>query len=162
MEKRGHTLDVLFPLGVLAIYAVAAALVLLLAADGYRDSLDRADKDFGSSTALAYVTEKLRAGDRENAVRVDSLGGCPALVVSVSREDSWYDTYIYCYEGSLRELMVKRELTPQPDMGRALLELERFEPQWEREGLLRLVCAHQGEAVTRYVNLKAGEGYPCG
>ena len=67
LEKRGHTLDVLFPLGVLAIYAVAAALVLLLAADGYRDSLDRADRSFGASTALAYVTEKLRAGDREDA-----------------------------------------------------------------------------------------------
>ena len=162
LEKRGHTLDVLFPLGVLAIYAVAAAMVLLLAADGYRDSLDRANRSFGASTALAYVTEKLRAGDREDAVRVETLGDCPALVVSVNREDSWYDTYIYCYDGSLRELMVKRELTPQPDMGRALLELEQFEPQWAADGLLRLVCAHQGETDTRYVNLKAGEGYPCG
>ena len=58
--------------------------------------------------------------------------------------------------------MVKRELTPQPDMGRALLELEQFQPQWAADGLLRLVCAHQGETDTRYVNLKAGEGYPCG
>ena len=162
MEKRGHTLDVLYPLGLLAVYALAAAGAVLLAADGYRDSLDRADRSFGASTALAYVTEKLRAGDREDAVRVETLGDCPALVVSVNREDSWYDTYIYCYDGSLRELMVKRELTPAPQMGTKLLELEDFRPEWAGDGLLRLECRAQGESFTRYVNLKAGEGYPCG
>ena len=162
MEKRRHTLDVLFPLGLLAIYALAAAGAVLLAAHSYRSSLTRADRDFGCTTALAYVVEKLRAGDEAEAVRVDALGDCPALVLCVNREGSWYDTYIYCYGGSLRELMVKRELTPQPDMGRALLELEQFQPQWAADGLLRLVCAHQGETDTRYVNLKAGEGYPCG
>ena len=162
MEKRGHTLDVLYPLGLLAVYALAAAGVLLLAADSYRDSLTRADREFGCTTAMAYVAEKLRSGDREDAVRVDVLEDCPALVISLNREGNWYDTYIYCYDGSLRELMVKRELTPALGMGRELVELEDFRPQWAGDGLLRLECAAQGETLTRYVNLKAGEGYPCG
>ena len=161
MEKR-HSLDVLFPLGVLAVFALAAVWVLLLAAGGYRDSLTRADRDFGRTTALAYVTEKLRAGDESDSLRVAQLEGCPALVFSVSREGSWYDTYIYCYDGTLRELMVKRELSPSPHMGRALLELEEFHPEWAGEGLLKLECRGAGETVTRYVNLKAGEEYPCG
>lgn len=162
MEKRGHTLDVLFPLGLLAIYAVAAAGAVLQAADGYRDSLTRADRDFGRATALAYVAEKLRAGDEAGAVRVDALEDCPALVLSVNREGGWYDTYIYCYDGSLRELMVKRELTPAPGMGAKLLELEDFRPEWAGDGLLHLECRAQEETLARYVNLKAGEGYPCG
>ena len=162
MEKRRHTLDVLFPLGLLAIYALAAAGAVLLAAHSYRSSLTRADRDFGCTTALAYVVEKLRAGDEAEAIRVDTLGDCPALVLCVNREGGWYDTYIYCYDGSLRELMVKRELPPAPQMGTKLLELEDFRPAWAGDGLLRLECRAQGESLARYVNLKAGEGYPCG
>ena len=108
------------------------------------------------------MTEKLRSGDRQDAVRVDSLEGCPALVISLDREGAGYDTYIYCYDGYLRELMVRREVTPAPRMGRALLELESLSPTWAGEGLLRLECGLQGDTLTRYVNLKAGEGYPCG
>lgn len=162
MEKRRHTLDVLFPLGLLAVYALAAAGAVLLAAGSYRSGLTRAHRDFGCTTALAYVAEKLRSGDEAGTVRVDALEDCPALVLSVNREGGWYDTYIYCYDGSLRELMVKRELTPTPQMGAKLLELEDFRPEWAGDGLLRLECQSQGETLTHYVNLKAGEGYPCG
>ena len=162
MEKRGHTLTMLYPLGLLAVYALLAAGVILLAAEGFRSSQTRADREFGCTTALAYVTEKLRSGDRQDAVRVDSLEGCPALVISLDREGAGYDTYIYCYDGYLRELMVRREVTPAPRMGRALLELESLSPTWAGEGLLRLECGLQGDTLTRYVNLKAGEGYPCG
>lgn len=119
MEKRRHTLDVLFPLGLLAVYALAAAGAVLLAAGSYRSGLTRAHRDFGCTTALAYVAEKLRSGDEAGAVRVDALEDCPALVLSVNREGGWYDTYIYCYDGSLRELMVKRELTPTPKWERS-------------------------------------------
>lgn len=162
MEKRGHTLAMLYPLGLLAVYALLAAGVILLAAEGFRSSQTQADREFGCTTALAYVTEKLRSGDRQDAVRVDSLEGCPALVISLDREGAGYDTYIYCYDGSLRELMVKRELPPAPQMGTKLLELEDFRPEWAGDGLLRLECRAQGESLARYVNLKAGEGYPCG
>lgn len=155
MEKRGHTLDILFPLGLLALYALAAAGVLLLAAGIYRQSMTRSDADFASDTALAYVTEKLRAADREEAVRVEDRD---TLVISVNYGDSWYDTYIYCYDGSLRELMTRREVPFAPEQGRALVALEDFRAEWASEGLLRLRC---GE-TERYVNLKAGEGYPCG
>lgn len=162
MEKRGHSLDILYPLGLLALYAVAAAGVILLAAGVYRHSLTRADREFACTTALAYVTEKLRAGDREDGIRVDTLEDCPALVISLNREGCWYDTYIYCYDGALRELMIKRELTPGARMGTALLELDGFRPEWAGEGLLCLQCQVRGDTLTRYVNLKTGEGYPCG
>ena len=83
-------------------------------------------------------------------------------ILERENEGVTYCTYLYVYDGSLRELMVKRELTPALGMGRELVELEDFRPQWAGDGLLRLECAAQGETLTRYVNLKAGEGYPCG
>lgn len=153
MEKR-HTLEILFPLGLLALYALAAAAALLLTAGIYRQSMTDSEEAFSADTALAYVTEKLRAADAQDSVRVEG----DALVLSVSRGDVWYDTYIYCYDGCLRELMLRREVPFAPEQGRMLVELDSFFPAWEDEGLLALRC---GDTV-RYVNLNAGEGYPCG
>ena len=157
MEKRRHSLDALFPLGLLGLFVLCAVLVILFSASFYRQTLEKTRLGDGE-TALAYVTEKLHQSDRAGAVSLGAIGDCPAVVITRGQR-RLYDTYIYCSDGQLRELMIKRELEPEPEMGRALLPLERFSAEDLGGGLLKISCRDSsGAEYCCYVNIRTMEG----
>lgn len=155
MLSRRHTLQQLLPLCLLAAFMLSAVLAVLFSASLYRDVQDRSAR-LTEATALTYIAEKVHQSDQAGAIRVGTIGECPALII---RQDagSLYDTYIYVYDGSLRELMIKCELDPAPKMGRPLLELEALDLSLE-EGLLslRLRCT-SGEIREGLVCLRSRE-----
>ncbi len=158
MQKQSHTLDMLFPLGVLALFAGAVITVLLMTASVYQRNVEQSAGDFSGPTALAYITEKLHQSDCAGTVSLGSIDGTDALVLSVELPSGSYDTYIYCYGGSLRELMVKRELPVEAAMGRELIALKAFQVQKISDSLLQLRCTDSSDTVREaLVALRSGE-----
>ena len=154
---KKHSVQLL-PVLLLAVFLLLAVLTAMRTAACYKKVLDRSDR-MDRSTALTYITEKVRQNDTAGALRIGTIGDCQALVICQG-DEILYDTYIYCYDGSLRELMIKRELTPAPEMGRALLPMESLEITLE-DGLLRIRCADSsGETMERSVALVSEEVAP--
>lgn len=148
----------LLPVLLLALFLLLSTLIAVRSAAAYKKVLDRSDR-LDRSTALTYITEKVRQNDAAGALRVGRIGDCEALVIAQG-DEILYDTYIYCYDGSLRELMIKRELAPAPEMGRALLPMDSLELTLEG-GLLRIRCTDSsGETRERSVALAAQEVAP--
>ena len=130
----------------------------MLSASAYKQILDRSDR-LDRSTALTYIAEKVRQNDTAGSIRVGTIGDCQALVIRQG-DRIVYDTYIYCYDGSLRELMIKRELEPDPDMGRSLLPMDALELELE-DGLLKIRCTGSaGDLLERSVALRSMEVAP--
>ena len=154
---KKHSVQLL-PVLLLAVFLLLAVLTAMRTAACYKKVLDRSDR-MDRSTALTYITEKVRQNDTAGALRIGTIGDCQALVICQG-DEILYDTYIYCYDGSLRELMIKRELTPAPEMGRSLLPMDLLELTLE-DGLLRIRCADgSGEILERSVALIAQEVVP--
>ena len=157
MRRNTHSTQLL-PVLLLALFLLLSTLTVVRSAAAYKKVLDRSDR-LARSTALTYITEKIRQNDTAGSLRVGTIGGCQALVISQG-DEILYDTYIYCYDGSLRELMIKRELTPAPSMGRSLLAMESLELELE-DCLLRIRCADaDGSAWERSVALRGQEVAP--
>ena len=156
--KSTHSLQRLLPVLVLALFLLLAGLTVVRSAAAYQKILGRSDR-LDRAMALTYIAEKARQNDAPGALRLGRIGDCRALVITQG-EAVLYDTYIYCYEGSLRELMIKRELTPEADMGRCLLPMEGLE--LEPEGtLLKIRCPGPGgEMLERAVALRSLEVTP--
>ena len=156
--KSTHSLQRLLPVLVLALFLLLAGLTVVRSAAAYQKILGRSDR-LDRAMALTYIAEKARQNDAPGALRLGRIGDCQALVITQG-EAVLYDTYIYCYEGSLRELMIKRELTPEADMGRCLLPMEGLE--LEPEGtLLKIRCPGPGgETLERAVALRSLEVTP--
>jgi len=158
MRRKAHPLQQLLPVLLLTLFLLLSALTVARSAAAYRKVLDRSDR-LTRSTALTYITEKVRQNDTAGTIRVGRIGDCQALVISQG-EEILYDTYIYCYDGSLRELMIKRELTPAPTMGRSLLPMGSLELSLE-ESLLRIRCTDpEGMVLERSVALQSEEAAP--
>jgi len=159
LKEKTRSVELLFPLLLTGLYILSAVTVLLLTAGVYSGGRTRSQAQYESFTALSYLTERVRRNDREEGLCLGKIGEQDAIIFTIHTETGSYDTYLYCYEGHLRELMVKKELTPEPNMGRKLLPLASFTPEMSADGLLLLRCtATDGVEAVQYVALRSQGG----
>lgn len=129
MEERQqrHIIDVLFVLALFGIFALSAIFLITIGANIYGKTVNNMEKNFDTRTALAYITEKVRQSDLEGQISVGELDGCPALIISSGTESNQYQTYLYEYQGSLKELMMKQDIVLSPSAGQDILSVSDFE-----------------------------------
>ena len=121
-----HMVDILFPLLVFAIFLIAALLMILIGARVYRNTAVRMTENFGVQTSIAYVTTKIHQNDRQGAISVTEFGGANALVIEDRFEDAPYQTWIYYYDGSLREVLAPEGAAFEPESGTAIIDVAGF------------------------------------
>lgn len=145
-QPGGHTIDVLFPLAVFFAFAASAVMAILLAANIYGSAVAGSERMYNASTALSYIREKVHQNDAAGTVQVEQLGDVSALVMEQSYGGQEYCTYIYAWEGGLRELFSRKDLAFDPNNGRYLLDIQGFFCQWASDHLLEIRCVDQDGA----------------
>ena len=135
-KERKHTIDFIFPLAVLFVFAVSAFTVLLLSAHVYADQTARTQSDYQAATPLSYIREKVRQNDQNRAISVGTLDGVDCLILQ--SEDTY--TYIYAYEGTLKELYIRDGVEAHTKDGKDILEIKDFQIQELSDGLLSISC----------------------
>ena len=137
MQKdRQHTIDFIFPLAVFFVFAVSAFTVLLLSAHVYADQTARTQSDYQAATPLSYIREKVRQNDQNGTLSIGTIDGETALVLQV--DDTC--TYIYSYEGYLKELYIRKDVDARAKDGKNILEIKDFQIQELSGGLFRVSC----------------------
>lgn len=168
-EQSRVKMSSLMALMLFAVFAVCVLLVLLTGADVYKNLVERDEKSFDGRTAVSYLTTKVRQADRLGAVEVSVLGGAAeensgqengkieALKLSEEIEGETYITWIYCYDGYLRELFAAEDTILPPDAGEKVLKAEALSVQW-RDGCLSVaVTAVDGTSQSLILGLRSGK-----
>lgn len=122
-KKTTHTIDSLFTFLLLLAFLLFS---LLLAGTGsviYRNGAESLNENYTSRTALSYISEKIRQHDESGAVFETSIGDLPALGLRKVLNGEEFLTYIYYYDGALRELFTRASTSVSPDMGSPVVEL---------------------------------------
>jgi hypothetical protein len=125
-KPRRHSIDTLFVFLLLLLFALFSLVLAGMGAAVYRSGVAHLNENYTSRTAIAYVSEKVRQHDESGAVFASDVEGIPALALRETTGSGSYLTYIYYYEGSLRELFVREETVPAAAMGSSLVELSDF------------------------------------
>jgi len=118
--------DILFVLVLFLFFAGSALTVVLLGAKVYESTAARMEDNYTARTALAYVSEKVRHYDTENAISIRDLNGSPAIVLSEEIDGVPYNTWLYFHEETLRELFQKASSVVSPQNGTPLVNLKSF------------------------------------
>ena len=118
MNKK-HTIDIIFPVAVLFVFAASALIVLMLASNIYTSNSAVPDDNYTSRTAFAYVSERLRQND-EAGTDISAEGD--KLVI----RDGKVATYIYMKDGMLKELRVMDGATAGLDAGTDITAVQDF------------------------------------
>jgi len=124
----GHVMDVLFAISLFCVFAATCLVVLFIGAGVYRATVNEMERSYEISTSLSYVATRIRNHDVSGSVSVSELGGADALVLEREINGRIFQTWIYFYDGSLRELFIDRENTANliAGLGQELISVYSF------------------------------------
>lgn len=115
-QEKHFIVDLLFVLALFGVFTVSALVLVTIGAGVYRHTVDDMGNNYEARTSIAYITEKVRQNDNllsgsgsygEESVSVSALAGQPALMLTQDVNGEIYCTYLYLYNGYLKELFMK-------------------------------------------------------
>lgn len=140
-QEKNHIVDILFVLALFVVFTLSALVLVILGASVYRQTITYMDKNYTARTAYSYLTEKVRQNDRYDSISLGQLEGTDALVLTQEINDTTYATYLYLYEGSLRELFIRQgsDIGTNPlSAGQEILPLTDWNLEMAQEQLLHI------------------------
>lgn len=158
-EPGRHIVDILFVLALFCVFAASALTLVTIGADVYRQTASHMTDHFSERTACSYLTEKLHQSDTADAVTVGELEGVPAVMISQEIDGEFYCTYLYLYDGYLKELFVRKDSYAGDDIlsaGQNILAVTSFQIEELGNGLLCLkLDTGNGRIMTLYTALRS-------
>ncbi len=158
-HHTGYTIDTMFVLVLLCVFAVSVLLVLLAGTGAYQDIAGKMEEQYKERTCLSYLDAKVRHYDKAGMVSAEMFDGCEALALYEEAEGVGYKTLIYCYDGYVRELFFEEGLSFQPDDGQTIVPAESLTVTVLAENLIQLECTGEtGNRETLTIYLRSGKG----
>lgn len=132
-----HIIDIVFTLALFCVFAASALLVVLIGANVYKSTTSMMGLNFETRTSLTYVSTKIRQNDSAGGVLLGELEGVPALILTREIDGDGYNTWIYHYEGALREIFAPENSMVAPQNGQKIMEVKSFKMETAAPGALR-------------------------
>ena len=106
MGKKRHSINMIFVVTLLCMFAFTALSVAVMGADVYRKAADNMTSNFETRTSLMYITEKVRQSAGENfELRV--VDGADALVINDVVGGKNVESWIFVSGGYLKEALLE-------------------------------------------------------
>ena len=103
-DKKGNAVSVLFTMLLFLVFVLCALFTVLIGSRVYENINVRSDANYTGNTALSYIANKVRQGDRAGMVNVVDVDGTQVLEMKQEIGESEYVTWIYWDDGRIREL----------------------------------------------------------
>lgn len=145
-----------FALG--ALFAVLSVGLTLLSSGVYRSTAADGAANSAQRTALSYLVNQTRRADEDGCIDLGSFGGVPALRLSEHLDGATYYTYLYCYDGQLRELYTEAGTGLGPADGQAVLPAQALDVQAEDGAIRFTVTTADGAVHTAALSPRTGFG----
>lgn len=161
-QERHFVVDILFVLALFAVFTVSALVLVTIGANVYQHTVQDMSRNYDSRTAMAYITEKVRQSDRlltsgQPAVKLGTLENQPALILTDEIDGDEYITYLYLYNGWLKELYIRQDSYPGENIaeaGQNIMKLQSLEYRQTAENLLTVsMTTPDGETKQLYLSL---------
>jgi len=134
LKNKPHSIDTLFVLLLFALFTMTALFVTVSGASAYQSSVAQMEERFNKQTCISYITAKIRANNELDKMNIGDIDGINALCITDNFDGINYITYIYQYDGMVRELFCNAEISLPPSAGSALTEANGL--SFEKNGSL--------------------------
>lgn len=141
-KSSQHTIDFLFPIALFFVFTSTALLLLLLAANVYQKVVTESEVQFEQSTALSYISGKIRHNDQDGIdnIEISSFDGCEALAIKQLHNDVTYTTYIYEFDGKLKEIFLQDGVKGSAESGTTILDVKDLKIEKVSDNLFCFSC----------------------
>ena len=155
-KTQNHIIDLLFTLALFCVFAATSLAVVIIGANVYKNTVSKMDNNFRVRTSAAYISEKIRQNDKVGAVYVSQIQKEPALVLEQEHEENIYQTWIYSYEGTLREVFTEKGTDILPSDGQEIMQIQDLEIRKLLDNLIEFsVIGEDGKTTTQLICLRS-------
>ena len=159
LENSSRKIDTVFIVSLFVMFAITAILLILIGARQYRFTADSMNRNYEIRIASSYLTEKVHQSDTITGVSVVDFSVGSALALTDRQNNQTYITYIYYYDGVLKELFVKEDAAFTPSAGQTIVQLHGFIPEVVHTGLIRITFTDtQNKEHSIYLDINAASG----
>lgn len=152
MQKpRQSAIDIIFVLALLCVFFATAIGVVLIGVGVYKNTAKDMESNFGTRTAMAYITEKARQSDVENAVSLREIEKRQSIVFKTQVEGYDFETIIFFADGYIRELTVLQGAEVSLSAAQPIVELKNFEIEKLDENLYKTKATGKNDETEEVV-----------
>ena len=131
LEPNARKTDTVIVMLLYFLFAVTAFILILIGIKQYNHTTKSINDNYQIRTTSSYITEKIRQHDGGFGISVTSINtssGAPVSAIAFSEmiENKLYTTYIYFYDGYLRELFINNDSVYTIESGQPIVELQNF------------------------------------
>lgn len=154
-EKR-HTIDILFVITLFAVFALSVLSLTGVGARVYDSIVEKMSDNYESRTAFSYVVNKVHQNDADGAITIGTYGGCKALILTEEIDNVSYSTYLYYYDGAIKELYTRAGQEFDPTYGTDIMDVDGFEVSKVTDSLLKFeITPSGGETEVLFCHLRS-------
>ena len=150
--KKKHSVNMMFTVLLLGIFALTAIFVAVMGARVYANSADKMHANFDTRTSLVYLSEKIRTSQSDN-FSVKSLDdGTTALVLQEVVGETIYESWIFVTNDRLCEITVTQGDKVLPGIAQQIMDLKSFEAIIHDHGVEIIVETLAGDLDSTYIH----------
>ena len=155
MGKKNHSINMMFTILLLGIFALTAIFVAVMGAKVYANSADKLRSNFDTRTSIVYLSEKIRtsAGDNYDVREVD---GNPALVLTEKIGEYVFESWIFVNNDRLCEITIMPGDTVLPGVAQQIMDLKSLDAQLINGGIEITVVTIAGDTNSTFISGRTG------
>ncbi len=146
-------IDFFFIISVLCAFAVSGILIVIFGAKIFSETKETIDDDFSERTEYFYIRNKIKAFDQEGAVAIN--GDKTPVLISEGDNGTFY-TYIYVYDGYLKEITVRSDAVFDKASGNNIVKADSLITEIIDDNILKLTIISGDIEHNIYVSVLSG------
>lgn len=156
IKETKHIVDLLFPIALFFVLTASCILLVLLSSNVYTNTVLSSETSYESRTVLSYLTKKIHQNDQNGAVHIIKFNDIDSLAIENQYGDQTYVTYVYVYDGYLRELFTQKGLEFSADTGKKILPIHNLKMLEPADHVFQFSYVNDtGKEVSTTVTLKS-------
>ncbi|QHI71831.1 DUF4860 domain-containing protein [Aminipila terrae] len=157
MYNKGQSIQFLFTMVLLFSLAISAIFTVLFGAGVYKNIEKRMNENFSSTTALSYISNKVKQNDKAGMISVENMEGTQVLKLVETYNGEAYNTLIYCKDGELKELFCNENSGLALEDGMNIMNLQGISFEMEGDRLLKVKTSKDNKDYL-LLSLRSQEG----
>ncbi len=157
--SKSRKIEFIFPVMIFFVFTLSSLVVILFAAQVYQKTVAGAAMNYNANTTVAYIREKIHQHDN-GRIGLAELDGCDAICMRDEINGETYATYIYAYDGQLRELFIRDTAAGNfsAASGQKIIDVESFSVEISDKRLLSFSCRdNTGHEASAIVGVYSGD-----
>lgn len=153
-QKRSQSLQTLCVLLIFCLFTISSLFLVLIGANVYQGVSRKMSDNNQIRATLSYVANKIRTGDEAGSVITETRGDVDALIITAVYDGDAYHTYLYWYDGALKEQFLGSEEEFLPENGDEITPIPSFSIEQQGQAVTISAAADNGRAQSLTVALR--------